>query len=101
MALRRIVGVVIETEADDEEEVTVAIETDLDAYLVAPPEMAEELIELMGHRVQASGTVAEEEDGQPVIDIEEYGLLYDEDEEDDEDEGDSEIDDLHEIDDDE
>ena len=86
MAVQTIVGMVIETEAEEEEVVSVAIETDTEAYLVAPEEMAEELLDLMGHRVEVTGTVIEEEDRPPIIEVDSYTEVYDETEEEEEEE---------------
>ena len=77
MTVKTIVGMVTETEADDEEIVAVAIETDTETYLVAPEGIAEELLDLMGHRVEATGIVIEREDSPPLIDVESYTEVYD------------------------
>jgi len=60
--------------------------TDTEAYLVAPEEMAEELLDLMGHRVEVTGTVIEEEDRPPIIEVDSYTEVYDETEEEEEEE---------------
>jgi hypothetical protein len=86
MAVRTIVGVVVETEPDDEEVVSLAIETPQETYIITPPEMAEELLEEVGHRVEVTGTVIEREDASPLIDVDSYLLLYDEDDEEEEEE---------------
>ena len=86
MAVRTIVGVVVETEPDEEEAVAVAIETPTETYIISPPEMAEELLEEVGHRVEVTGTIVEREDASPLIEIDNYVLLYDEDEEEEEEE---------------
>ena len=86
MAVRTIVGTVVETESIEEDQVVVAIETELDTYFVHPPEMAEELTDLIGHRIEATGAVSENEHEEPVIEVESYVELYDEDEFEDEEE---------------
>ena len=90
MTVRTIEGMVIETEPDEEEIVAVAIETDTETYLVAPEEMVEQFLDLMGHHVEATGIIIEEEDKPPVIEVEAYTEIYDdasseEEEDDDED----------------
>ena len=71
---------VIETEPDEEEVTAVAIETDTETYLVQPEEVAEELLDLMGHHIEATGTIIEQEDKLPIIEVESYTeILEDED----------------------
>jgi len=87
MTVRTIEGMVIETEPDEEEIVAVAIETDTETYLVAPEEMVEQFLDLMGRHVEATGTIIEEEDKPPVIEVESYTEVFEDtsDEEEDED----------------
>ena len=77
MSVKTIRGMVIETEPDEEEVVAVAIETDTDTYLVAPEEVAEELMDLMGRRVEVTGTIVEQEDHLPIIEVESYTEILD------------------------
>lgn len=92
MAVRILAGVVVEVEAEEEDVVAVAIETETDTYRVHPPHMAEELLDLMGRRVEVTGTIVEAEDAEPVIEVDSYRELFDDTEDLDEEEGEEEAD---------
>ncbi len=80
-----ITGAVTAWEWDDDNNVTaVAISTDDEDFVVAPDELGMELLELLDHKVEATGTVSINDNDEKIILVSEYtdlGLIEVEDEE--------------------
>jgi hypothetical protein len=77
-----ISGYVIESEWDDSDDlVAVGIETDEDEeYLIEPDELGEELFDRLDRRVEVTGIVQKDKDGNMRIKVTDYRLLEDDEE---------------------
>jgi hypothetical protein len=77
-----ISGYVIESEWDDSDDlVAVGIETDEDEeYLIEPDELGEELFDRLDKRVEVTGIVQKDKDGNMRIKVTDYRLLEDDEE---------------------
>jgi hypothetical protein len=77
-----ISGYVIESEWDDSDDlVAVGIETDDDEeYLIEPDELGEELFDRLDRRVEVTGIVQKDKDGNMRIKVTDYRLLEDDEE---------------------